>query len=139
MATTATKKMAPATSASSRVNPLGSWTPGFIFLHLDRTIVEENDPSDERRLRRVADLDAVGEDNGARGHCHLAIQIEPYGEWGGLDDPCAGDHHQGGVGAPGKPVSVRILPVVDRVVDHVGGGGVLLDEDEGLVSIRPGS
>src|SRR5262249_4093516 len=59
-AITAKRKIAPPTSASSRVKPR-SGAVRFIFLDLHRSIPEEDDPSVDGRLDGVADLEAVGE------------------------------------------------------------------------------
>src|SRR5215469_14247640 len=94
IATTAVKKMAPATSASRRVNPRGLRTPGLIALNLGRSIVEEDDGADDHRIGDVADRDAVREDDRPGGDRYLPVHVEADREGCRLQHPRAGHHDE---------------------------------------------
>src|SRR5262249_17237475 len=138
IATTATKKMAPATSASRRVNPLGLLTPGLIALNLGCSIVEQDDEADERRLDDVSDLDAIGEEHRPRRDRHLPVHVEADREGSRLRHASPRDHH-GGVGTVDRQrVAIAVHPVHARRVAHDSVGRVELPEDEAPVGIHAG-
>src|SRR5512142_1856214 len=111
MHTTAIKKRAPATSASRRVKPARLWTPGFITLHLGRSIVEDNDVPEEPRLGQITHRDAVGEAAGCRRHRDLPVHVEPDLKRGWLDHAGPGDHHDALVAHRRKVVVGEVLPI----------------------------
>src|SRR5689334_3786465 len=136
IATTAMKKIAPATSDSRRVNPRALRTPGLIALNLGCSIVEENDVPNDRVVGRVGDPDAVREHDRARSHRHLPVHVEADRERIGLHHTRTGHHDEGLAPAGGQPVAVPVQAVGERRVADDVVGRVLLPEDERLVRVR---
>src|SRR5262245_42304848 len=124
------KKIAPATSASRRVNPRRLGTPGLILLYLGRSIVEENDVADDHRVGRVGDHEAVGPSARRRIDRHLSVHVEADSEGSGLYQSasglCARQRDERLVGAERKEVPGRVRAIDAAGVDDRGGGRVQL-------------